>query len=243
MAIVAISPHLDDAALSASASLSGAAATVLTVFAGMPPPGFEVSLWDRLTGAASSAVRQAERLDEDAEVMRLLGTRGCYLEEREAQFRARGADPDTGRLAERIAGYLTSADEVWVPVAIGKHRDHIIVRDAGLRAARLAGHRAVVLYADFPYVISYGWPAWITGRPGDRYLESEPWLAHELAAAGLATPVRTAEVIRLSPDQRELKTKIIKAYRSQASALNLRQEDLAAQPSKLDYELFWRTSL
>jgi LmbE family N-acetylglucosaminyl deacetylase len=243
MAIVAISPHLDDAALSASASLSGRAATVLTVFAGMPPPGFEVSLWDRVTGAVSSAVRQAERLDEDAEVMRLLGARGCYLDEREAQYREAGPDPDIDQLAERMAGHLSGADEFWLPAAIGRHGDHVITRDAGLRAAGLAGLRDVVLYADFPYVTTWGWPAWITGQPGDPYLEAEPWLAHELAVAGIGAPVRSAEVIRLSPAQRELKTKIIEAYRSQASALGLRPEDLARQPAKLDYELYWREDL
>jgi LmbE family N-acetylglucosaminyl deacetylase len=243
LAIVAISAHLDDAALSASASLSRAGATVLTVFAGMPPPEFGVSLWDKVTGAVSSAVRQAERLDEDAEVMKLLAARGCYLDVREAQFRPAGPEPSVGELAEQIAGHLSEAGEVWLPAAIGKHRDHIIARDAGLRAARLAGHRSVVLYADFPYVISYGWPTWITGQAADPYLDAEHWLAHELAAAGLAAPVRTAEVIRLSQAQRELKVKIISAYRTQASALALRPEDLAARPGKLDYELFWQMSL
>jgi len=242
LTIVAISPHLDDAALSASASLSGAGATVLTVFAGMPPPGFQVSLWDRVTGADSSAARQAERLAEDGEVMRLLGARGCYLDEREAQYRETGSEPEAAQLAEKIAGYLIDAAEVWLPAAIGRNDDHIIVRDAGLTAARLVGCDSVVLFADFPYVITYGWPASLSGKP-DPYLDSEPWIAHELAAAGLPASVATAEVIRLSPAQRELKTKIINAYRSQATVLRLGPGDLAAEPQKLDFELFWRLDL
>jgi LmbE family N-acetylglucosaminyl deacetylase len=242
LAIVAISAHLDDAALSASASLSGTGATILTVFAGMPPPGFELSLWDRVTGAVTSAARQAARLEEDAQVMALLGARGCYLDEREVQYRAAGPEPGLERIAEQIAGQLNDAGEVWLPAAIGKHEDHIIAREAGLRAVRLAGLRNVVIYADYPYVITYGWPASISGRQPDPYLDAEPWLDHELGAAGIAASVSTAEVVTLSPAQRELKTKIINAYRSQASALSLRAEDLADRPAKLDYELYWRLS-
>jgi hypothetical protein len=243
LAIVAISSHLDDAALSASASLAGAGATVLTVFAGMPPEGFGVSLWDRLTGAASSAARQAERLSEDAEVMRLLAARGCYLDEREAQFRPAGSVPDLDRLAGRMARHFAGAGEVWLPAAIGKHADHLIARDAGLRAAALAGHQHVVLYADFPYVIRYGWPAWVSGLQAGPFLDPAPWLAHELAGTGLIAEPGSAEVITLSPAQRATKTAIIGAYRSQAMALSLGPDDLASNPAKLDYELFWRASL
>jgi len=52
--IVAVSPHLDDAALSASVALSAGGATIATVFTAMPPDGWPVSWWDRLTGAMNS---------------------------------------------------------------------------------------------------------------------------------------------------------------------------------------------
>jgi LmbE family N-acetylglucosaminyl deacetylase len=244
MAIVAVSAHLDDAALSASASLSGAGATVVTVFSGLPPDG-HVSLWDRVTGAASSADRIVERLAEDAQALRILSARGRYLGEREVQYREASGepDPDLGALAGRMAEYLAAADEVWLPAAIGRHPDHVITRDAGLRAVAATGHDEVVLYADFPYVISYGWPAWVTGEPADPYLESEPWLDFHLAAMGFAVPARTAEVIRLSPAQRQDKAAVCAAYRSQAAALGLTSGHLAREPAKLDYELFWRLPL
>ncbi len=97
MGIVAISAHLDDAALSASASLAGRDATVLTVFAGMPPPEVELASWDELTGATSSARRQAERLAEDAEAMRLLSASGRYLDVLDSQYRVPGRAPDLDR--------------------------------------------------------------------------------------------------------------------------------------------------
>jgi hypothetical protein len=243
LAIVAVSPHLDDAALSASVRLHGVGATVLTVFAGMPAPGLKTSLWDRLTGASNSAVRQTERLAEDAAVMSLLSARGSYLDEQEWQYRKAEPAPDLDQLAERIAEHLTSADEVWLPAAIGRHPDHVLARDAGLRAAAATGHAHITLYADFPYVISYGWPSWVSGQPADPFLDSEAWLAEEMAAAGLDAPVRSAEVITLSPTQRAVKAEIIAAYRTQASALRLTAAALDSDPSKLDYELYWRLTV
>jgi hypothetical protein len=243
LAIVAISPHLDDAALSASVRLHGVNATVLTIFAGMPAPGLSVSLWDRFTGASSSAQRQAERLAEDAVVMSLLSAHGRYLDEREIQYRHGEPAPDIDRLAGRIAEHLTGADEVMLPAAIGRNPDHVLARDAGLRAAAATGHRDVVLYADFPYVIAYGWPCWVSGQPADPYLDSEIWLDAQFSEAGFDAPVRSADVIRLSPAERARKAGIIAAYRTQASALDLTAAALARDPGKLDYELYWRLSL
>lgn len=243
MATVAVSPHLDDAALSASVRLRGVNATVLTVFAGLPGPGLTVSLWDRVTGASSSAERLAERLAEDAAVMNLLSAQGSYLDEREVQYRQAEPAPDIDRLAARIAEHFSGADEVLLPAAIGRHPDHVLARDAGLRAAAVTGYSDVVLYADFPYVITYGWPSWVSGQPADPYLNSEIWLAEQFAAAGLNAPVRSAEVIKLSAAQQEAKTQIIAAYRTQASALGLTPAVLARDPAKLDYELCWRLNV
>src|SRR5258708_1836902 len=78
MSPMAVSPHLDDAALSASVALSGRAATIVTVFTALPAPDRPASWWDRLTGASSSVERQRERLKEDAAAMRLLSPRGVH---------------------------------------------------------------------------------------------------------------------------------------------------------------------
>lgn len=214
MGIVAISAHLDDAALSASASLAGRDATVLTVFAGMPPPEVELSFWDAYTGATNSKDRQIERLAEDAEVMRLMSAQGRYLDELDSQYRPSAEPPDLDRVAGAIAGYFNGdSTEAWIPAAIGGHPDHIFARDAALRAALIAGLPEIVLYADYPYVLSFGLPSWMAGRPAE---------------------------ISLTPGQRETKTKIISAYRSQSPALGLGDADLAASPAKLNTELFWR---
>ncbi len=241
MSPMAVSPHLDDAALSASVALSGRAATIVTVFTALPAPDRPASWWDRLTGASSSVERQRERLKEDAAAMRLLSARGVHLGEAEALYR--DGDPDLSRAVGRLIEVVAGADEVWLPSAIGGHRDHAFARDAGLRAAAAAGHAEVMLYADFPYVIAYGWPSWVSGRPAGVYLDAAFWLADQIASAGLDAGSLTPAVIRLSPAQQAKKAEIIAAYQSQAEALRLTPRDLAADPAKLEFELAWRMSL
>jgi LmbE family N-acetylglucosaminyl deacetylase len=239
MRITAVSPHLDDAALSASSALVGA--TIVTVFTALPPPHLAASWWDRLTGATSSLDRQRERLAEDAAVMRLLSARGIHLDEPEDQYR--DGDPDLAGAVDQLTGLLAAADEVWLPSAIGGHRDHAFARDAGLRAAAAAGHSRVVLYADFPYVLAYGWPAWVSGKPAGPCLDAAFWLAEQIVSAGLDPHRLEPAVTRLTAAQRAVKSAIIAAYRTQAPALRLAPADLAADPSKLDFELCWRMPL
>lgn len=241
MTISAVSAHLDDAALSASAALGRGGATVVTVFTALPPPGRPAGWWDRLTGAASSAVRQRERQAEDAAAMRLLGARGVHLGVPEEQYR--DGEPDLDSAITQLATVLSAAQEVWLPAAIGGHRDHRYARDAALRAAAAAGHSRVVLYADFPYVITYGWPDWVSGEPAAACLDAAFWLADQLAAAGLDAGRLEPVVTRLTGAQRAAKARIIAAYRTQAAALRLAPADLAAIPSKLDFELAWRMDL
>ncbi|HEX5188194.1 MAG TPA: PIG-L family deacetylase [Streptosporangiaceae bacterium] len=238
---IAVSSHLDDAALSASAALGAQDATVATVFTALPAAGRPVSWWDRLTGATDSVQRQRDRLAEDAAAMRLLSASPVHLGASEAQYR--DADPELGPVIERLTDLMAGAGEVWLPSAIGGHRDHRLARDAGLRAAAGAGHGEVMLYADFPYVIAYGWPDWVSGRPAPAYLDASFWLASEIAATGLDANRLTPVVTRLSAAQRVLKAQIIAAYASQAAALKLTPADLAGDPGKLDFELAWRMPL
>src|SRR5215472_5944988 len=241
MSIVAVSPHLDDAALSASVALSRGGATVVTIFTALPRSDRPVTWWDRLTGAKSSLERQRERLAEYAAAMRLLSATAVHLEEPEALYRE--GDPDLGRVVEPLTTLMRTASEVWLPSAIGGHRDHAFARDAGLQAAIAAGHAQVTLYADYPYVITYGWPSWVSGMAGGGYLDAGYWLAEQLTSGGLDVGVLVPVVTMLSPAQRARKTEIIAAYRTQAAALRLAPEDLAADPSKLDFELAWRMRL
>ena len=80
----------------------------------------------------------------------------------------------------------------------------------------------MLLYADFPYVIAYGWPGWVSGRPDGGYADAGFWLTDQLASAGLTEASLTPVVTRLSEEQQALKARVIAAYRSQAPALPAR---------------------
>lgn len=233
-----VSPHLDDAALSASTELSKGAATVLTVFTAAPPEDWPTSAWDLLTGASNSRRRQFERYDEDAAAMRLFGAESSYLDVLEGLYR--DVEPDMEPAVEQMARTFAEAEEVWLPSAIGQHPDHLLARDAALRAAARAGRDEVVLYADFPYVISYGWPSSVDGHETHSYLDADAWLTTELVATGLDPAALTPAVTKLDAEQRARKVEVIAAYRSQALALRLGAGDLAAHPARLDFELCWR---
>ena len=238
MRIAMVSPHLDDAALSASAELARGSATVLTVFTAAPPANWPLSNWDLLTGASNSRERQLERYDEDAAAMRLLGAQSIYLDQMEQQYRE--VEPDLEEAVEQMARTFAQAEEVWAPSAIGGHLDHMLARDAALRAAARAGREEVVLYADFPYVIGFGWPPGVVGGEVDPYLNADGWMLHELRSAGLDPAALTLVVTKLDTEQRARKAEVVAAYRSQASALHLGPRDLAGDPAKLEFELCWR---
>jgi LmbE family N-acetylglucosaminyl deacetylase len=211
---------------------------VITVFTALPPAGGPLTGWDRLTGATSSRQRQLERLAEDEAAMAVLEADAVHLDAPDHQYR--DGEPDLDAAAARMTGLLAAAGQVWLPAAIGGHPDHLLARRAGLRAAASAGHADVVLYADFPYVVARGWPTWVAARAGAPNPDADTWIAEQLVRAGLDPTALTPAVAVLSRSQRDVKARVIDAYRSQAGVLGLAPADLAADPDKLAFEVSWR---
>ena len=84
MSTAVVSTHLDDAVLSCYREL-GPETVVVTVFAGIPPPG-EPGSWDRRTGAPDSTARMRERREEDIEALALSGCRAIHLDLLDSQY-------------------------------------------------------------------------------------------------------------------------------------------------------------
>src|SRR5258706_13242769 len=101
---------------------------------------------------------------------------------------------------------LGGAGQAWLASAIGGHSDHAFVRDAGLRAADAAGHDEVMLYADFPYVIAYGWPSWVSGGRALYYTDIPFWVPASGIFHGVLFELFPPVVIRLRTKQRRMKT-------------------------------------
>lgn len=174
--LVAVSPHLDDAAFSAGGTLAkhareGWRVTVITCFTGnvARPQGFALACQlDK--GLGPEIDYMALRRDEDLQACKVLGAEAVHLPLLEAPHRgydsapalfgARLASDDaTAQLTPLLHPLVAHADRVLGPLAIGDHVDHHVVRDA-----LIALRPDALLWEDWPYadrVASRGdEPAW-----------------------------------------------------------------------------------
>jgi LmbE family N-acetylglucosaminyl deacetylase len=149
--VVALSPHLDDAALSlggsiAEATVGGADVRVVTVFAYDPAQDGAAAPWDAACGFRSSGEAARVRRAEDARACVLMGAGYSWLPFADEEY---GRSVSDDLLWEAIAGAIGNADSLLVPgfpLVIGDHA----------RVTRLALTRApqslrVGLYVEQPY--------------------------------------------------------------------------------------------
>jgi len=268
---VVCSPHFYDAVLACWTVLErDETSEVLNVFTAAPADGF-TSWWDRLNGASSSAAHVRERVAEDKDVLALAGKVPIDLGMLETQYRLRQnrllhsafrrvpatriamrlpflrsvlyEKPAMGaeHLADCIMEAVPDASSVCLPAGIGGHPDHLIVRQSGLVLASRGV--TVRLYADLPYAVRYGWPAWISGQGGAR--KSDPagsfWARHLKAVRPLVSePARDATVVRLTDAERKRKTEAVRRYATQFPALNAgRSRGHLENDGTFAYEVYW----
>jgi LmbE family N-acetylglucosaminyl deacetylase len=211
-----LSPHLDDVALSCGGRIwqqtrAGERAVVVTVFAAAPRPDARLSPYARELHArwGQSAEAVQSRQEEDLQALALLGAEPLHWSYTDCIYRrapggdfpyaSEGAlwgeiDPSEGslvrELADRIGALpLLPGGTLYVPLAVGRHVDHRIVR----QAAESAG-RPLVYYEDYPYA-------------EDR----------EAVEAAMADGRWKAELLPLSQEALQRKIAAIARYRSQIS--------------------------
>ncbi|GAB3191351.1 PIG-L family deacetylase [Geodermatophilus arenarius] len=163
MQVLAVSPHLDDAAFSVGGTLAALAdagheVTVVTCFTRSVPDPEGFALACQLDkGLPADVDYMALRRDEDAAAMAVLGAAPLHLDLAEAPHRGYGS------AADLFAG-VHEDDDVWLdvraaltglpgdlwlaPQALGGHVDHLQV----LRAVSGTG-RPVLWWRDSPYVL------------------------------------------------------------------------------------------
>lgn len=227
-----LSPHLDDAVLSAWSVLSGPGEVqVVNVCNGLPAKG-ELSSWDRLTGAANSQARMLERLAEDRVALARAGRKATGLDFPEAQYRHGPLDPEG--LRDALGKTFRDVAQVWAPAAIGGHEDHVQIRNAALELA-LNGGPELKLYADLPYAVKFGWPGWVSGKADDPHLVVGEWWRRFLPAElDLGAERRS-----LSAEGARHKLHALEAYRTQLPGLNGGPLELLRQPEIIGYEVSW----
>ena len=163
MRVVAVSPHLDDAAFSVGGALAvlgdaGHDVTVVTCFTGSveDPTGFALACQTD-KGLAPDVDYMALRRAEDEAALAVLGATAVHLPLLEAPHRGYGSAPAlfAGVLADdlvwqRLEQQLRplEADVLLAPQGLGAHVDHLQV----VRAVAALG-RPTAWWRDAPYVL------------------------------------------------------------------------------------------
>ena len=196
-----LSPHLDDVVLSCGGQIrrrtrEDGSVLVVTVFAADEPPGPYSGFVEKLhKGFGLNGGIVAERRSEDQEACSILGAQALHLDETEASYRLhpqrlrplypkyrylfrrpKRQDRDlVSHLAQRLAS-LPHAEEIVVPLGVGRHVDHILVRQA---AEKRFGMGSLSYYDDFPYVELWPWARFRAARPRRLWSSSVETLSEE----------------------------------------------------------------
>ena len=175
-----VSPHLDDVVLSCGGRVAASgreerSAVVVTVFAAptpLQPPTPFAREYHKMMGIVEDPFR---RRSEDRASLEVLAAQPVHLQHLDCIYRIRpdgtplvNDEPDIFRfseaeeqpLIEKVTADLievisqTEADKVFVPLALGWHRDHVLTRHVAERAVQLAkGSPRLQYYEDIPYAI------------------------------------------------------------------------------------------
>ncbi len=233
---VVLSPHPDDAVLSAWSVLSAPGElTVVNVFAGVPDVGLP-RRFDRLVRATDSRALVRARLAEDREALALAGRTQLNLDFLDEQHRH--TDPEAAELEAELTEQLPHVSMLYAPAGIRGDRDHELVRDVALDLGRRNRVR-VVLYADLPQAVHYGWPAWVTGDEPDESLDPDVDWELALGAAAVDRDSLVPAVARLEPPAAAEKLRALGRYRSRFSLLNRGPLGLLDHPLVLPFEVTW----
>jgi LmbE family N-acetylglucosaminyl deacetylase len=239
--LLLVSPHLDDAVLSCAALVERPEPIdVVTVFAGAPDPPRQ-GWWDRDCGFASSAESVPERLREDEAAFAGTQHRRTHLDLLELQYVEDRPGGEGEAIGNAIRDWATGhpAGTIALPAGAGcsrrlidrwlrrlrrqscsfpQHPDHLLVRDAGLRALT-DSEATLLLYEEVPYL-------W--GDAADRQVEQ--------AAARVG---RRPKLLELSVD-RGRKAERIAVYASQIPHISPSHGRVDEVETLPPLERYWR---
>lgn len=258
---VVLSPHLDDAVLSVWHVVSAPGdVQVVTVFAGIPEPGFVTDL-DRAHGAEDSAAWAERRRLEDRSALAVAGRDPVHLDLPDVQYAAfddpairakiaskpdrylsyvrgqagLGNDPD--QLAAKLLAQIPLSPVVYCPAGIGGHPDH---RDLARAMVRLAtADREVWLYADSPSYTQAGLPSWLPGgaEAGSAADES---VSQAFSRLDLVGKRLVRHVYELDDAAFEQKLAALKRYETEYPAISADAGRSPAGIGSLRYETCWK---
>jgi LmbE family N-acetylglucosaminyl deacetylase len=211
---VFVSPHLDDVVLSCGGAVAKSARSgsprIVTVFAGSPDNNlsdfaqFQHERW-QLDNAGAVEVRR----NEDKAASREIGdsVQTTWLEYLDAIYRDPGYSSDEALFGLPLKCDLTLAQDIHedlrrietsryvIPMGVGNHVDHQIVREAGLMLLRQGAE--VWMYAEVPYALDNA----------------------SVAVAISQIAVHEPVIVRLDEDALQRKLAAVRSYESQLPVL------------------------
>lgn len=238
--IVVLSPHLDDAVLSAWSvlrSMPTVGVQAVVVFAGIPREG-TTGQFDPIFGVSDSAALVRQRRAEDVDALVAVDIVPVHLDHLDDQYRTEPVDPAV--LERSIADAAPNPSVLVAPAGIGRHPDHVAVRSAAIERAAASGAE-LWLYADLPYATNLGWPAWVTGDEPDPQLVPDAAWARVLREIG--SPDQLEPVVsRFDEVEREAKLAACRCYASQWPALEGGPNRRISNPAISSFEVRWRVT-
>jgi LmbE family N-acetylglucosaminyl deacetylase len=177
-AVVALSPHFDDVALSIGGHLFAIGGDVLVVTAhgGSPSTSSVLSDWDSDCGFTSGAEAYSARVREDKASCTALDAHSYALPVPDGPY---VHDDDLDAVADVVLA-LSPGTRLYVPLGVAQP-DHRRVRDTALEALAARTDVEVRLFADLPYAAAD--PGWsprlsppeehVAGRLGEALRETE----------------------------------------------------------------------
>jgi LmbE family N-acetylglucosaminyl deacetylase len=255
---VVLSPHPDDAVLSAwHALVSEGDVRVVTVFAGIPEPGFVTAL-DRTRHATDAASLMRLRRHDDRAALALAGRAPAHADLLEANYLAQDV-PDVRdaiereperyveivaaseiatpvEAIERAVDRWLAAEIVYAPLGVGRHPDHRDVARLGFRLARRK--RAVRFYGDFPYFVRFGPPTWLGGVGRDA-ARADAQIEAAFAALPADPDAFERTIVELTPGQVETKTAAFRRYTTEFSLVDADFGGATTDPAQMRCEVYW----
>lgn len=161
MKTLLISPHFDDAVLSAGQYMAGlkGKCDVLTVFSEIPKNGKDfVTPYDESCGFNTSEDAMVVRRQEDAEALAILGAGSIHLGMLDSQYdpeRALSAKEDILKALRQFnKEFGAQYERVIVPLGL-RHPDHVDVSWAANTVFGLAKHPEFYMWEDLPHRVTH----------------------------------------------------------------------------------------
>ncbi len=221
---VLLSPHFDDAVLSAWSKISFGT-TIVTVCGGIPDQLTAVSSADQKCGFDSATFAAIARRKEDQRVCERIGVRYRHLDFLDNPYHR---NKDVKSVKKQLDAAVGEAEEIYAPLGIGAHPDHIVVRNAALDLFR-DKEIDLYLYADYPYAAE---------RNTDKTEYRWDKTLHSIKAV-----LDEAESVELDMEQILKKIDTFRLYTSQVDVLKSHYSRLLDCPGILGTESFWRVRL